>query len=316
MLKNERHFKMTINNKKLIVFGDSSSFITHILYKKLVQEITNSNFEIVKVVNTTPFISTNYTKKLLVFIVKKLFNPFDNRIKYNKYPTFLQDVDKSLLLETANVNDKNFIAKINHINPDVALLIGCPQIFKSEIIGCFAKVINYHNSLLPKYRGLEATSWSMQYNETYTGFTYHYVDKGIDTGNIIIQDQIEIDYEKSSRELEIEKTKLAAKQLTKLLSLVLEGYEGITQSGANSYFGNKDKAKLLTRQELKDRQMIEKLIYIWGGIFVQQHKRTIFVTRIKNGKITRINYLPPFVFYLYQTVKSVFSYSGKSDTQY
>ena len=254
-----------MTKKRLVIFGDSNSFITQILYQKLLKEITFSNFKIVGIVNTTPFMPTNFVKNILSFAVKKLFNPFDKRITYNKYATFLKDVNKKLLLETSNVNDEKFLVTIRELKPDFAILIGCPQIFKTEIIACFNKVINYHNSLLPQYRGLEATSWSMQYNEKYTGFTYHYIDAGIDTGNIVIQDKIEIDYTKSSFELEIEKTKLASKKLVELLNLVSDGYEGIRQNGESSYFGKKEKEKLLTLKELKDIKMIEKFTYIWDG---------------------------------------------------
>ena len=67
------------------------------------------------------------------------------------------------------------------------------QIFKHDIInlapnGC----INLHTSLLPKYRGLMPTFWVMKNDEKYTGVSVFYVNKGIDTGPIIIQKRVEI----------------------------------------------------------------------------------------------------------------------------
>lgn len=262
-----------MKKKRLIIFGDGNSFITKILYVKLQQEIVNSDFEIIAVVNTMPFVSTSKIKNIFSFIIKKAFNPFDDKIIFSQYGTFLTDIKASLLLEAPNINDINFILKIRQLNPDFALLIGCPQIFKSEIIGCFNRVINYHNSLLPKYRGLEATSWSMQYNEKYTGFTYHYVDNRIDTGNIIIQDKITIDYAKSSFELEIEKTKLASTKFSELLSLISKGYEGIKQNGESSYYGKKEKEKLLMLENLEDIQKSKIKPYIWGGYFYSKITR-------------------------------------------
>lgn len=48
-------------------------------------------------------------------------------------------------------------------------------------------VINFHNALLPKYRGRNAASWVIYEQEKETGVTWHYVTENIDEGNIIIQ---------------------------------------------------------------------------------------------------------------------------------
>ena len=54
------------------------------------------------------------------------------------------------------------------------------------------QAINYHPSLLPKYRGGSAINWSIINGETETGVTIHYIDAGIDTGDIIIQERVPI----------------------------------------------------------------------------------------------------------------------------
>lgn len=54
-------------------------------------------------------------------------------------------------------------------------------------------IINYHNSLLPYYRGVNAHVWAIYKEELKTGITWHKVDKNIDTGDILIQEEIELD---------------------------------------------------------------------------------------------------------------------------
>ena len=49
------------------------------------------------------------------------------------------------------------------------------------------KVINIHPSILPSFRGLSAVKKAIKNKVKYTGCTVHYVDKGIDTGEIIDQ---------------------------------------------------------------------------------------------------------------------------------
>ena len=54
------------------------------------------------------------------------------------------------------------------------------------------KAINYHPSLLPKYRGGSAINWAIINGETETGVTIHYIDAGIDTGDMILQERVPI----------------------------------------------------------------------------------------------------------------------------
>jgi formyltetrahydrofolate hydrolase len=67
------------------------------------------------------------------------------------------------------------------------------QIFKSPILNLAPKgCINLHTALLPKYRGLMPTFWVMKNNEKKTGVSVFFVDEGIDSGPIIIQEKLEI----------------------------------------------------------------------------------------------------------------------------
>ncbi|RKO64046.1 formyl transferase [Campylobacter sp. P255] len=53
-------------------------------------------------------------------------------------------------------------------------------------------IINYHNSLLPKYKGRNAHIWAIWNKENTTGITWHKIDCTIDTGDIILQKEIKI----------------------------------------------------------------------------------------------------------------------------
>lgn len=54
-------------------------------------------------------------------------------------------------------------------------------------------IINYHNSLLPFYRGVNAHIWAIYKEESKTGITWHKVDQNIDIGDILIQEEIKLD---------------------------------------------------------------------------------------------------------------------------
>lgn len=98
------------------------------------------------------------------------------------------------LYEEGNINDQSFLNKIKPLNLDLIVCVNFDQILKKDIInlptiGC----INTHASLLPKYRGRAPLNWAMINGEKYSGVTVHFIDEGIDTGDIILQEKIKID---------------------------------------------------------------------------------------------------------------------------
>lgn len=69
--------------------------------------------------------------------------------------------------------------------------IGRSYIYKaSDIVKYPRGIINVHTSLLPKYRGRHPVDWAMEFKEQEIGITVHYIDTGIDTGDIILQDSV------------------------------------------------------------------------------------------------------------------------------
>ncbi|MBN1123645.1 MAG: hypothetical protein JXA82_01460 [Sedimentisphaerales bacterium] len=92
-----------------------------------------------------------------------------------------------------NVNATPFLQDFRTKGVDLIVAISPSQIFKEKLIslpryGC----INIHSSKLPMYRGLYPTYWAMSCGEKRMGITIHYIEKGIDTGKIIVQEEVEI----------------------------------------------------------------------------------------------------------------------------
>jgi methionyl-tRNA formyltransferase len=98
------------------------------------------------------------------------------------------------LFEEKNINDNQFVEKVsNELKPDLIISVNFDQIFKKEIINIPGKgCINIHASLLPKYRGRAPLNWAILKGEKETGVTVHYINEGIDTGKIILQEKIDI----------------------------------------------------------------------------------------------------------------------------
>ena len=92
-----------------------------------------------------------------------------------------------------NLNSEKFIQYCRELNIALIASVSPSQIFKEDLInlpkhGC----INIHTAKLPKYKGLYPTYWAMAHGEKTLGISIHYIEKGIDTGKIILNDEVEI----------------------------------------------------------------------------------------------------------------------------
>jgi phosphoribosylglycinamide formyltransferase-1 len=76
---------------------------------------------------------------------------------------------------------------------ELVVLAGFMRVLKSPMLEAFPqRIINIHPSLLPKFPGLEAWKQALAAGDTITGCTVHYVDGGIDQGEIIAQHEVPI----------------------------------------------------------------------------------------------------------------------------
>ncbi len=87
-----------------------------------------------------------------------------------------------------NINSKEFVEFLISSRCDLFVSMSFNQIFKSEIINIPPhKTINCHAGKLPYYRGRNILNWALINDEKNFGVTVHYVDEGIDTGDLILQ---------------------------------------------------------------------------------------------------------------------------------
>jgi methionyl-tRNA formyltransferase len=86
------------------------------------------------------------------------------------------------------INSSEFIETVKSYNVDLLVSMSFNQIFKTQILNVpKLGVINCHAGKLPFYRGRNILNWALINDEKEFGITVHYVDEGIDTGDIIKQ---------------------------------------------------------------------------------------------------------------------------------
>ena len=106
------------------------------------------------------------------------------------------------VLQPKSAKDKSFIEELNSYNPDLIVVAAYGQILPRSIIdlpkhGC----INVHTSLLPKYRGASPIQWAIMNGDEKTGVTIMHMDTTLDTGDIIIQEEVLIDEKETAATL-------------------------------------------------------------------------------------------------------------------
>jgi methionyl-tRNA formyltransferase len=89
---------------------------------------------------------------------------------------------------------QDILSWIKEKNPDLIVVYSMPFLLKEEIFS-FPRLgtINLHTALLPKYRGAVPIFWTYYFFDRNAGVTVHYIDKGEDTGDIILQRDVKVD---------------------------------------------------------------------------------------------------------------------------
>lgn len=93
--------------------------------------------------------------------------------------------------QPVRAKEEAFIETLRQLNPDVIVVVAYGQILPESILnipkyGC----INVHGSLLPKYRGAAPIQWAVLDGEEKTGITTMFMEKGLDTGDML--DKVEV----------------------------------------------------------------------------------------------------------------------------
>lgn len=97
------------------------------------------------------------------------------------------------LLQNKNINSDQFKESLRGINFNLIVSLAFNQIFKKPLLDMPKYgAINCHAGKLPDYRGRNILNWALINDEKEFGITVHFIDEGIDTGDIIIQESFEI----------------------------------------------------------------------------------------------------------------------------
>ncbi len=121
----------------------------------------------------------------------------------SKIPTYYLKKNKSSLED----QDERLFKILEIEKPDLVILAGYLKKIEEPVISAYrGRIINIHPSLLPRYGGpgfygIKVHQAVLDSGDKETGATVHFVDQGIDTGRIIVQESMEVDHENTAEEL-------------------------------------------------------------------------------------------------------------------
>lgn len=147
--------------------------------------------------------------------MKKLFSPVKEFALANDIPVYQPDKVR---------NNVEFIEQIKDMKPDLLCVVAYGKILPEELLTIPPLgSINVHGSLLPKYRGAAPIQWAVLNGDKTTGITTMYMDAGMDTGDMILKEEVEIGEDETTGELWERLAKLGGKLLVKTVDLIEEG---------------------------------------------------------------------------------------------
>ena len=117
--------------------------------------------------------------------IKFICARYENPDPVLKNKALLHNID---FYTSNNINSEDFLNKISKYNCDIFVSMSFNQIMKKSFFNLpRLGTINCHAGKLPLYRGRNVLNWALINDEKEFGITVHYIDEGIDTGDIICQ---------------------------------------------------------------------------------------------------------------------------------
>ena len=123
-----------------------------------------------------------------------------------------------------SLKDKALMPVLEDLNPDIIIVVAYGKILPEYILnypkyGC----VNVHASLLPKYRGAAPIQWAVIDGEPESGVTTMYMEKGLDTGDMIFKAVCKIGEEETYGDLHDKLSPMGAELLIKTVKAIEEG---------------------------------------------------------------------------------------------
>ncbi|GHT45916.1 methionyl-tRNA formyltransferase [Endomicrobiia bacterium] len=193
----------------------------------------------------------------------------ENNISFIQFEKFTADV----------------IETIRNFGPDAGIAVAYGKLIPKTVFDIPRyKAFNVHFSLLPKYRGAAPVQYALCKGEIETGVTSFYIEEGLDTGDIIVQEKLSINITDNAETLFNKLISLGVKVMNKTLDLFQTGnINAVSQTGKPSFaptFKKEDGLIDWNKNVYEIRNQFRGL-FIWPGLYSIVSKGKLKGKRIK-----------------------------------
>ena len=161
----------------------------------------------------------------------------ETKRRYGKEILESGGVESSRIFEGHELRAQEILEAIKRLEPDIGVSVLFDYIFREEFVRIFPKgIVNLHPSYLPYNRGQYPNVWSIV-EGTPAGVTLHYIDDGVDTGDIIAREEVPVAWTDTGRSLYRKLENTAVELFKQQWPLIREGKESrASQSGLDGTF--------------------------------------------------------------------------------
>lgn len=197
-----------------------------------------------------------------------------------------------MVYQPESVKDPGVIAELKEINADIFVVAAFGQILPKELLetpkyGC----INVHASLLPKYRGAAPIQWAILNGDAYTGVTIMQMGEGLDDGDIIMQEKVEISAEETGGSLFDKLAVVGGNLCCMALTAIEHGVaERVPQDGAKATkvgMIKKELGKIDFTRPAEEICRYVRGLNPWPSTFTQFGGRTLKIWKAEEAPLTR-----------------------------
>lgn len=130
-------------------------------------------------------------------------------------------IEKNLpLMQPANLKDETFHEELSKLNADLFIVVAFRMLPKSVWTIPKQGTINLHGSLLPQYRGAAPINWAIINGEDKTGVTTFFINEKIDTGDLLLQEEMSIGKNETAGEVHDRMMHLGAKTVLDTIKMI------------------------------------------------------------------------------------------------
>lgn len=176
------------------------------------------------------------------------------------------------VFQPERIRDEDFMSQLESLSPELIVVVAFGQILPQHILelplfGC----INVHASLLPRYRGAAPMQRCLMAGETLTGVTTMFMDAGLDTGDILLNEKVEIDADTTLEMLHDTLSEIGANLLEKTLTALIDGTLVRTpqDDSVSSYAAmlTKDTGKMDWNKSAVELHNLVRALNSWPGAY-------------------------------------------------